>query len=174
LIWLCTLMKSSWSGVPANHFHTVPYRFNLVDNNCDKINSITSMSYIISHCDLLFESIFISVTRRVKGSTRFVGKYVTGRRMHFWPHKVYIFLITITSRVDLAMSVCPPVRLSARPDERPSVRLSVCPSVCPDERSLTRPSVRLSVCPDERWDLGTDKSVCLSVRMNAEISETIN
>jgi len=32
--------------------------------------------------------------------------------------KVYIFLIRITSRVDLAMSVCPSVRLSVRPDER--------------------------------------------------------
>jgi len=56
----------------------------------------------------------IPVTRRVKGYTRFVGKYVTGRRKLFWPHKVYIFLIRVTSRVDLAMSVCP--------------------SVCPDNR----------------------------------------
>jgi len=50
--------------------------------------------------------IFIPVTRRVKGYTRFVGKYVTGRGKRFRPHKVYIFLIRITSRVDLAMSVC--------------------------------------------------------------------
>jgi len=34
----------------------------------------------------------IPVTRRVKGYTRFVGKY-TGRRKRFRPHKVYIFLI---------------------------------------------------------------------------------
>jgi len=34
------------------------------------------------------------------------GVYVTGRRKRFRPHKVYIFLIRITSRVDLAMSVC--------------------------------------------------------------------
>jgi len=54
--------------------------------------------------------IFIPVTRRVKGYTRFVGKYVTGRRKRFRPHQVYIFLIRITSRVDLAMSVCPSVR----------------------------------------------------------------
>jgi len=54
------------------------------------------------------------VTRRVKGYTRFVGKYVTGRRKRFRPHKVYIFLIRITSRVDLAMSVRPSVRLSVR------------------------------------------------------------
>jgi len=62
----------------------------------------------------------IPVTRRVKGYTRFVGKYVTGRRKCFRPHKVYIFLIRITNRVDLAMSVCPSVyvRLSVRPDER--------------------------------------------------------
>jgi len=48
----------------------------------------------------------IPVTRRVKGYTRFVGKYVTGRRNLFRTHKVYIFLIRITSQVDLAMSVC--------------------------------------------------------------------
>jgi len=43
-------------------------------------------------------SLVIPVTRRVKGYTRFVGKYVTGRRKRFRPHKVYIFLIRITSR----------------------------------------------------------------------------
>jgi len=58
--------------------------------------------------------VVIPVTRRVKGYTRFVGKYVTGRRKPFRPHKVDIFLIRITSRVDLAMSVCPSVRLSVR------------------------------------------------------------
>jgi len=36
----------------------------------------------------------------------------------FRPHKVYIFLIGITSRVDLIMSVCLSVRVSVRPDER--------------------------------------------------------
>jgi len=56
--------------------------------------------------------IVIPVTRRVNGYTRFVGMYVTGRRKRFRPHKVYIFFIRITSRVDLAMSVCPSVRLS--------------------------------------------------------------
>jgi len=35
--------------------------------------------------------IFIPVTRRVKGYTRFVGKYVTGRRKRFRPHKVCIY-----------------------------------------------------------------------------------
>jgi len=58
-----------------------------------------------------------AVTRRVKGYTRFVGKYVTGRRKRFRPHKVYIFLIRITSRVDLAMSVCPSVRMNAEISE---------------------------------------------------------
>jgi len=53
---------------------------------------------------------FIPVTRRLKGYTRFVGKYATGRGKRFRPHKVYIFLIGITSRVDLAMSVCPDER----------------------------------------------------------------
>jgi len=57
----------------------------------------------------------IRVTRRVKGYTRFVEKYVTGRRKRFRPHKVYIFLIRITSLVDLAMSA---VRLSVSPYER--------------------------------------------------------
>jgi len=42
--------------------------------------------------------------------TRFDGKYVTGRRNRFQPDKVYIFLIRIISRVDLAMSVCPDAR----------------------------------------------------------------
>jgi len=36
--------------------------------------------------------------------TRFVGKYVTGRRKFFWPQEVYIFLIRIIS--DLAMFDC--------------------------------------------------------------------
>jgi len=35
---------------------------------------------------------FHTFTRRVKGYTRFVGKYVIGRRKRFLPHKVYIFL----------------------------------------------------------------------------------
>jgi len=53
------------------------------------------------------------VTLRVKGYIRFVGKYVTDRMNRFRPYKVYVLLIRITSRVKLAMSVCP----------------SVCPSV---------------------------------------------
>jgi len=69
-------------------------------------------SLIEGHFTKLIFNIFMPVTRRVKGYTRFVGKYVTGRRKRFRPHTVYIFLIRITSRVDLAMSVCPSVRLS--------------------------------------------------------------
>jgi len=61
--------------------------------------------------------VFILVTRRVKGYTSFVVKYVTCRRKCFRPHKVYIFLIRITSRVDLAMSVCPSVRMNAEVSE---------------------------------------------------------
>jgi len=61
--------------------------------------------------------IFIPLTRRIKGYTRFVGKYVTSRRKRFRLHKVYILLIRITSRVDLAMSVCPSVRMNAEISE---------------------------------------------------------
>jgi len=49
---------------------------------------------------------FLNVTRRVKWYTRFVKKFVTGRRKRFRLYKVYIFLMRINSRVDLAMSVC--------------------------------------------------------------------
>jgi len=37
--------------------------------------------------------------------------------MRYRPHKLYIFLITITSRVDLAMSVCPSVHINAEISE---------------------------------------------------------
>jgi len=39
--------------------------------------------------------LYIPVTTRVKRYTRFVAKYVTGRRKRFRPYKVYIFLIRI-------------------------------------------------------------------------------
>jgi len=90
--------------------------------------------------------------------------------MRFRPH---IFLIRITSRVDPSyarLSFCPderPCRSSSRPilARAPSVRLSV------------RMNAGLSVRPDERWDLFRLSicpsvrltTVCLSVRMNAEI-----
>jgi len=57
----------------------------------------------------LILNVVIPVTRRVKGNTRFVGKYTTGERKRFRPRKIYIFLIRITSRVDLAKSVCPSI-----------------------------------------------------------------
>jgi len=66
---------------------------------------------------MAYAYLVIPDTRRVKGYTRFVGKYVTGRRKRFRPHKVYIFLIRIISRVDLAMSVCPSVRMNAEISE---------------------------------------------------------
>jgi len=48
-----------------------------------------------------------TVTRRVKGYTEFAGKYLTGRSKRFRSHKVYIFLIRITGRmnVDLTKSL---------------------------------------------------------------------
>jgi len=56
-------------------------------------------------------------------NTGFVGKYVTGRRKRLTPYSIsYIFLIRITSRVDLIMSVCPSVRPFLR-------NMSVSPSV---------------------------------------------
>jgi len=76
-------------------------------NRWIKINWLDGMLLLI----VILIIVIIPVTRRVKGYTRFVGKYVTGRRKRFRPHNVY-------SRVDLAMSVCPSVRLSVRPDER--------------------------------------------------------
>jgi len=71
---------------------------------------------------LLLVRLVIPVTRRVKGCTKFVGKYVTGRMKRFEPHKAYIFLIRITSRVDLAMSVCPSVRMNAELSETIGIR----------------------------------------------------
>jgi len=55
----------------------------------------------------------LPVTRRVKGYTKIVTKYVTGRRKRFRLHKLYdiiilytfLFLIRIKNRVDLALSV---------------------------------------------------------------------
>jgi len=49
-----------------------------------------------------------------KGYNVFIKMYVTGRRGRGRPQKVYIFLISINSRVDWAMSVC----LSGRPSDR--------------------------------------------------------
>jgi len=82
--------------------------------------------------------IFIPVTRKVKGYTRFVGKYVTRRRKRFRPHKVYIFLIRTTSRKkeafptpkvytwsgDHCESISSHVRLSVRPSVRMNAEIS--------------------------------------------------
>jgi len=70
------------------------------------------------------EDIFVPVIRRVKRYTRFVGKYVTGRRKRFRPHKVYIFLVRITSQIDLAMSVCPFALLTVCPSVRMNAEIS--------------------------------------------------
>jgi len=78
-----------------------------------------------------------------RGYNYFSQKFATQWRRRFRPHKVYIFLISITRRVDLAMSVCP------------SVRLSVCPSVRPS----VCPSVRMNV-----WDLGNYTSYNTGIR----------
>jgi len=75
-----------------------PKRFN-------KVLHLTKTMFNVS--PLESNTFIIPVTRRVKGYTRFVGKYVPGKRKRFRPHKEYIFLIRISSRVDLAMSVCP-------------------------------------------------------------------
>jgi len=67
--------------------------------------------YIITSTNL---HVVVPVTCRVKRYTRFVGK---GRK-RFRPHKECMFLIRITSRVDLAISVCPFVPLSVCPYKR--------------------------------------------------------
>jgi len=105
--------------------------------------ALSLLNYVTDKPTFSWPVLFIPVTRRVKGYTRFVGKYVTGRRKRFRPHKVYIFLIRITSRVDLAMSVCP------------SVRLSVCPSVCPSGWTLRSRKL---------WELGYWDLACRFLR----------
>jgi len=49
-----------------------------------------------------------------RGYIDFSQKFATQWRRRVRPHKIYIFLISMTRRVDLAMSVCPSVRLSVR------------------------------------------------------------
>jgi len=68
----------------------------------DLFKSLTNFD--LSLCHSRNAHIFIPVTRRVKGYTRYVGKCVTGRRKRFRLQK-YIFLIRITIQVDLGMSV---------------------------------------------------------------------
>jgi len=74
----------------------------------------------------------IPVTRRVKGYTIAVGKYVTGRRKRlrphvgkyvtgkrkrFGPHKIYIFL------KGSRLSVCPSVRMNSKFSETVRARM---------------------------------------------------
>jgi len=103
--------------------------------------------HLLRHFIIITRYIYIytyTVTRRVKGYTRFVGKYVPGP-------------IRNTSRVDLAMSVCPSVRMNAV-TSRVDLAMSVCPSVRLTSRVDLAMSVCPSVCPDERWDLVNFKS----------------
>jgi len=72
-----------------------------------KGNLFPELLYLHPSRTLMSLLVIMPGTRRVKRYTRFVGKYVPGRRKHFRPHKVYIFLIRITNRFDLVISVCP-------------------------------------------------------------------
>jgi len=63
----------------------------------EKIKTFSNRVFI--PVTLRVKGYIISVTRRVKGYARFVGKYETGRRKCFRPHKVYIFFIRITSEL---------------------------------------------------------------------------
>jgi len=103
-------------------FFELPYVLDQALDNMERLSKSTNTKNFANSSSFLalkrnFQHkivipVLIPVTRRVKGYTRFVEKYVTGRRKRFRPHKVYIFLIRISSRVDLAMSVCPSVCLS--------------------------------------------------------------
>jgi len=66
----------------------------------------------------------LSLTLRVNICIAFAKKYVTNIRKRYRPHKEYIFLIGITSRVDLAMSVCPASRVDLAMSVCPFVRMS--------------------------------------------------
>jgi len=60
-----------------------------------------------------YEPIFTPVNRKVKGYTRFVGRYTAGRTKRSQLYEVHIVLISITNRVDQAMSVCLSFRMNA-------------------------------------------------------------
>jgi len=103
-IWICRTFFSDNNNSDGYILNSCDYH-NAHDYRSQKNLSPNNLVSLRS-----YERLVIPVTRRVKGYTRFVGKYVTGRRKRFQPHKVYIFLIRITSRVDLAMSVGPDER----------------------------------------------------------------
>jgi len=82
----------------------------------------------------------IPVTRRVKGYTRYIEKYVTGRRKSFRPYKVYIYLdqdhnprrsgpvrLSILMNVDLGTIKARRLRLSIQILERQTQRKFVGP-----------------------------------------------
>jgi len=93
---------------------------------------------------------FIPVTRRVKGNTRFVKKYVTGRRKRFTPYKIYIFifLIRINSRVDLAMSVCLYVRMNVEISR--TIKARRFRKICCFQRHRRSASTLLTLTPTNR------------------------
>jgi len=78
------------------------------NNNVLEVFQAQKFSKEMSKGKLIWSFVFIltgTVTRRVKRYIVFGEKYITGKRKRFRPHKVYLFLISITSPVHLAMSV---------------------------------------------------------------------
>jgi len=91
--------------------------------------------------------VFVPVTRRVKGYTRFVGKYVAGRRKGFWPHKVYIVLIRI-----------------AESSRSSHVRLSDCPSI----GNKCKDPLISAIIKDYRERLGFERKLVFTIRVCGE------
>jgi len=58
---------------------------------------------------LKWNKVYEAILYPCRGYYDFSQKFATQWRIRFRPHKVYIFLISITRRVDVAMSVCPSV-----------------------------------------------------------------
>jgi len=59
-------------------------------------------------------SLIIPFTPKVKGYIVFEERHVKGGRKRLRPNEVYTFLISITSAVDLAITVCPSERCALR------------------------------------------------------------
>jgi len=57
---------------------------------------------------------FYNVTRRVRGYTRFVEKYVTSRRKRFRTYKVYILLNRINTQIGTCCAAAPNYKLNKR------------------------------------------------------------
>ena len=47
----------------------------------------------------------LALKKTKKGRISLGGVYATGRRRHVRPYKIYIFLISATTTIDLAMSI---------------------------------------------------------------------